>query len=64
MSEAFAILGYVIGALGAIAALLGLSYLAVLVVCRFVEACERDDDVAAAASGMDEFSAPEGGQRR
>ena len=27
-------------------------------------ACERDDDVAAHASGMDEFSAPEGGQQR
>ena len=62
MSEALATLGYIAGSVGAIAALLGLSYLAVLVVCRFVEACERDDDVAAAASSMDEFSAPEGGR--
>lgn len=64
MTEALAFLGYVAGAAAAIAALIGLSYGALLVVCRFIEAIERDDDVARAASGMDEFSAPEGGERR
>jgi hypothetical protein len=36
---------------------------AVRVVRRCRRQVARDDDVAAAASGMDEFSAPEGGWR-
>jgi hypothetical protein len=55
MSEALAILGYVIGVLG-----LGCAVGAV--VLRFEWSIQRDDDVAAHASGMDEFSAPEGGR--
>ena len=57
MSEALAILGYVIGGFGLLC-LLG------AIVVRFEWSIERDDDVAAHASGMDEFSAPEGGQQR
>jgi hypothetical protein len=62
MSEALAILGYVIGGFAAIAALLGISYGVLLVICALSDAIARDDDIAAHASGMDEFSAPEGGR--
>lgn len=34
-----------------------------MVIGRFQAAIERDDDMARAAGGMDEYSAPEGGQR-
>jgi hypothetical protein len=52
----FALVGLGVGVLVCAAAVL-------LVVGRFRRACERDDDVARAASGMDEFSAPEGGRQ-
>ena len=56
MFEALAITGYIIGAIG-LGCLIG------AIVMRVEWTAARDDDVARAASGMDEFSAPEGGRR-
>jgi hypothetical protein len=56
MSEALAILGYIVG-------IAGLLCLIGAIVMRFEWSISRDDDVTSAASGMDEFSAPEGGRQ-
>ena len=63
MSDALAILGYIV--MGAA----GLSLLAVIVGLPFavlasMRQVARDDAVADLASGMDDFSAPEGGTPR
>ena len=63
MSEALAILGYIVMAAA------GLSLIAVIVglpvaVWRSMRQAARDDAVADIASGMDDFSAPEGGTPR
>lgn len=54
--EALALLGYLAAGIGALC-FIGWC------IARFELIAERHDDVARAASGMDEFSAPEGGQR-
>ena len=63
MSEALAILGYIVMAAA------GLSLIAVIVglpvaLWRSMRQVARDDAVADAASGMDDFGAPEGGKPR
>lgn len=63
MSDALAILGYIV--MGAA----GLSLIAVIVglpvaLWRSMRQVARDDAVAYLASGMDDFSAPEGGTPR
>lgn len=50
--------------LGLIVAAVVCACAVLLIVGRCRRATERDDGVAAAASGMDEFSAPEGGKHR
>lgn len=57
MSDALALLGYLVAGIGALC-FIG------WIICRFEWEAERDENMRAAASGMDEFSAPEGGQHR
>lgn len=57
MTAGLSLLGLVIAALVCGGAVL-------LVLWRWQDAIERDDEIARAASGMDEFSAPEGGEPR